>query len=63
MSSQFKRLSVVVRPAMGILKPLRLRAAAGLPGAVEAARRPLVPTHVAGTANHLQHHVARHAQS
>lgn len=45
------------------LKLLRLRPLPGPPGAAQAARRPLVPTHAANTTSHLRRHVARSAQS
>jgi len=45
------------------LKPLRLRPLPGPADTTQAARRPLVPTHVAGTPSHQRHHVARSAQS
>lgn len=33
------------------------------PGQVAAARRPVVPTHAAGTTNHARQHVPRSAQA
>ncbi len=51
------------KPAAGPLKPLRLRDVPGLAASAKAARRPLVPTHVSGPANHALHHVARHSQA
>ena len=50
-------------PPADNLKPLLLRDASGRTAAAKAARRPLVPTHVAGTTQHDQHHMPRSAQS
>ena len=45
------------------LKLLRLRPLPAPVGSTQAARRPLVPTHAAGTPGHQRRHVARSAQS
>ena len=48
---------IIIRPA----RPLLLRDAALEMAA--AARRPLLPTHLAGTTNHARQHVPRNAQA
>ena len=63
MAAKSKSRSAGPTAPVGILKPLLLRVASAPADSVKAARRPLVPTHTAGTTNHSRHHVARSAQS